>query len=531
MRLEIQNMQTGEVKDVTNQVDNDTAPVLTLEQERDAFERVVSDISFRLNNFGGKFNGFFSNVNASNRWVVSVRENGKRLFYGDLDNPQIHLTIGWMNCTGLALMKRIWKRMQNQALPRNTAYANTMWEYHTLQEVIRDILYYGFPEIEGIDIPTEYASRLIHYNSSPTTAQADRAGVFLNLNPMTTIADFFNACAMYYNAEFSIDPETNYFMMRRRNAILTDTEKNLSELIIDTDDIELDLFDQYGIDYVHYYSQILEFPAPIFSELVLADTGIAQNPYVMTGGTYQYVLTYEKDGVESDPSDFVSVEVPAVNYTTRQQYWVKLTLPVFPFPNVRRRLYRSHLNDSETRYVMVAEINPDGSGNSLETTLTDNLPMNLVKMNPSSYTFLQTGRKIVASMWIRYNELTGSWDAPIYDTNGHTFPPTGTIFEVLPKLAFVDPDNPGSDKAFALYDIWNFFGQEGGVNEGYMDWVDMFKVKRRIKTMVKGTDHRLGDSFLITRPIHNMSLAGKYIVKKCTTDLIKKESKIELLSV
>jgi hypothetical protein len=154
---------------------------------------------------------------------------------------------------------------------------------------------------------------------------------------------------------------------------------------------------------------------------------------------------------------------------------------------------------------------PDGGGDfwlirgfsnfSASTTLDIDAPMvvnltdpNPFPPNPPKWTPSQS---YAGSVWMRYNELTGSWDAPIINNGTSGFEPNGVIYELIPQLQFSDIGS-GNMRPFSFTEVAAFFGNEVA-NSGYFDalksqTINFFKTKRSVQVSAAMRSMKIGDA-------------------------------------
>lgn len=465
--------------DITDRIDFESDPVADLQRERTAFKRAYGDLSVRLNNIDGYFSRLLLSKHPSTWWEIELYCDGERKFLGRLTPPtEFDIKSDWITLTCFSIDKLFWERCASTTInlyPKTGSalirYAQTMTVQNMLQMVlVADKMPLTALGISGIDIDSMYASKLIYL------AVNDR-----RLKDKTTVEQLLQATAMYYNAEFFIDPSDGRCKMKQRLAVLNDKRTNIDDLLQDDGGITLKDTDDEGYDYIHFTRPLDRPAAPSLGAITPVSGAI--DPYQ----NVQYVATYllSFDGgiteVESEPSDPSSV---ATVQAAASSVVVNLPAVSSTVTVTGRVLYRIY----GAEYRKVTEIR-----NNSTATYTDTLSMG----------FLSVSDKLVTQtralhIWMRYDEPSGVWTAPVYSVDSGDAP-EGKIFDITPKLEFIDSD--GNNSTSDMTDVFAFFGSETDL-QVYIDrWQSLFVTHRLIATSLYTKNISLGDSLVSLKGI------------------------------
>jgi hypothetical protein len=521
-------MSHGDVYDVSHNLVADTEIELTQERERDAFERVVSDLQFELSNMKDYAATVFSNYRSPNYWDVNIYDAGRRLFWGLLSTPLTKKFVSKSFNVRAFSIDRAWINLsQITYLP---AWRDTGEYYTTVEEILnrvmigdgRPLTQIGVTEISVDDV---YKNRPIRDSRSSADPKIGNAGKFGNLDPTMTVKELLDAFAVYYNAEFLVDPESGKFLMKQRKRILTDTCHDLDSVILDSPQPEQDDTDQKKYDYIKL-SIGVEKPgaATSIDKSIPVDSGTDVKGKMSVVYQYTNVVQYGSVLIESEPSD------PFVMEYELMGLFRVIKLPIFQIPQppagtVRQNIYR--LRDDEWFELYTSVSVDSGLLLDIDPKFTFNFAM-LQEWTPID----QSGkvgndianRAPTGNVYMRYDEIAGNWDADIYEQGGTPEPKDGTIFEVNPKLRFVDGITR-SVKRYNLVEVFYFFGQEMSIDAFKAQWIELFLMRPITRCTAKGTHYKYGDSFVSSKKI-----PGKYVVKKAFNRFMKKETQLELLS-
>jgi hypothetical protein len=194
-------------------------------------------------------------------------------------------------------------------------------------------------------------------------------------------------------------------------------------------------------------------------------------------------------------------------------------MPETAFSAVQQRnLYRYNSFRPEAGWRLVGFV----SGNN-STTIEDRMGSERHAQQPQ----LGTIRTLV-NAWVRYNESTSTWDAPILDLHNATAP-QGNVLDIRPRLRFHEIANPTSFIEENPYYAFCFFGRELNVTDPIWrnQWVELFVSRRKLKVIVEGMDYKLGQGIELALE----SMPVRYSVRSFSSKITEEETELELLSV
>lgn len=218
----------------------------------------------------------------------------------------------------------------------------------------------------------------------PNNKNVGDIGRYRELDSSTTVKELLQAFAIYYNAEFFINPENGKLTMRKRNTPVkaTQTPIDIDELVQDDETLEIELADDQRIDYIKTVLQTPKPDAPIPLQNILDSHGLF--------GIFSWRLTFvaqyasyvlESDaGAETTPirlGHAAGGEIVSVGFEL-------LRIPVSNRERLAsRRLYRQQWTGEfdpggaylgpgqpKTGYYLVAEI-PGNNTQGTKHTITD----------------------------------------------------------------------------------------------------------------------------------------------------------------
>jgi hypothetical protein len=501
--------------DLTRYMDVDEDPTPSSEHERDAFERAYGDVTLHLSNMDGYVEAILTGLPAQTTWDVIIRDNGRITFRGTVERPVSYSAANkWVTLKAFSKNKEFWERAKTTTIKTfNRTFIKVSDPYSIFSTVGRVVqLNCDQFNSDGIFsnylIDDLYKNRPIRFAYESTDSTVRNTGRYEDLNPATTVETLLKAFALYYNAQFFIDPETNGLRMIRRNSIVNDTRHPLDDVIKSEDDIIYDDTDQKKYDYI---KTVLDIPFPSAPSIVSTqeeEAGAISNTIVR----YRVTNVIEYNGIyfESEPSDASATIIILDISDTGKTYSVNLNVPVGGFGVMYRNIYRW--------------IGPDD--NRLVGTIRDNITTQFVDSMPISEALTKqklSFQKFAGYSWFRFDENINQWLPPIrwYDD---TKSPSGKILDIIPKLSFVDQSgNAGEGN---IFDIFSFFGREIDLVTFSKQWLDLFITKGKIKASVTETAYCVGDTFVSDRGFFG---AGKFVVKKVTPHLFKKFSEVELI--
>ncbi|MFI5250794.1 MAG: hypothetical protein ACHQQQ_00055 [Bacteroidota bacterium] len=350
-------------RDITPLLDEDSKIILMQELERDAFERTVEDLTLRASNMDGYFTEIFRYGTASTRYEVTVSEEMRTLFRGEIDNESIRFDAKelWVELNVFSMNHRFWDRAKRTRV--NLCFTPDEKSIITMgvKELILRELSSGRVDAENqplfqgdmfsdFTIADQYAYRQIRFYADTDDSLIGNNGKFANLDPSTTIFDLLTAMSVYYNAEFFINPETEEFTMNRRLSP-TGHQGNLDGCVLDDSKIDVLYLDRSKYDYIYTMIAIAEPPSPLFDRFDYSSAGADFILHVNPTGKekcFKYFLTCLINDTETMPSVPLMVNVPAtkittddVGFTNVSAWDVRLTIPAGYPGTTKRYLYRT----------------------------------------------------------------------------------------------------------------------------------------------------------------------------------------------
>lgn len=543
------DLDTREHIDLTNppKLDNNTDIVLSQGRERDDFKRTVEDVKLRISDQVNELTSKFRAYPITSVWDIRVTDSARTLFQGRIERPiSYNVKEDFLDVQCWSKNKAFWekakitriKKLTNNEL-RNFATEDIQSLSQVIQrncnDFIEDDLFAGY------NINALYANRKIKMFTREVTGNIlGNVGIkiltglkdYFSLDPTLTVFDLLTAFSKYYNAEFFIDAETNQLTMQKRSIVQNETDYNLDELILNTEEIIYNDTDEKKYDYIHSYISV-EKPSSIFS---LPE----DNQFINT--TYPpeqldvYIYTNVYFGIlESSPSDaggFSYEYSPSVG-TTKWKFLCGLPKPS---PDVtHQRLYvKNRLFQDAWYLVYEFDMTKNYNEENIQTvyngilfldrisTVDDTRPAtnnNWLNTNPTQLIIKDPSGDI----WWSYDESTGLWDYIVDYEN--QYKPIGKILEILPDLKFVNSDGSMSNNSYS--DSFYFFNKETDLNVFAQQWQDLFITRGKVSCTVKGLPYRVGDTFVTSR--HPKIPAGKYVVKDAKNHLMREKTKLELI--
>lgn len=525
------SLDTREFIDLMNppRLDNASDIILSQDREREEFKRTVEDVKLRTSDQQNELTKKFRAYPITSNWEVNVIDDGRQLFRGRIQRPiTSDVKEDWLEIQAFSKNKDFWEKAKVTLIPRtHPGLYKSYYPFDPVQDTLSKVLPYIVGPLSnddlfsGIYIDTLYTSRLLRTYGSADPTTIGNEGQYVNLDPATTIFELLTATAIYYNAEFFIDPETDLLTMLKRNTVQNDLEHNLDELILNDEEIRYDDSDEKKYDYVEMIAKI-----PKAGQL----SNIIQRRRVNLIGTPSYQMTYTLSSgssfIESEPSDpaYTDQDIDLNNSPSDPYYsdtsfplrrW--FTLPLGPTGTIKRNVY-----------ALVWGVPGSHPKPMLLFSIDDNTTTEYVYdgYNPISEITLDVAILAPLIFYYRYDETTGAWVTPVVKKLEDD-PPPGKIFKIFPDLKFVD--ETGSVKDDNALDIFSFFGRELNFDTFAEQWLDVFITKGRAYCAVKDLAYRLGDSFITSR--HPKIPAGKYVVKKAMGRLMKERTQVELIKV
>lgn len=363
----------------------------------------------------------------------------------------------------------------------------------------------------------------------------DFTGRYADLDPTMTVEELLKAVEIYYNAEFILDYNTKFLMMKKRGLPISSTAKDISSIICEDEPAEFYPFGEPRYDYIYTTYAFVEIPpleylGMTFPTNIESNLTPFPNPDLYTSREIKYYLTATINDIESNPSEVLNIMIPPsiaikdvsggiIGY---RGYKVQLRIPQCISGTSKRTIYRNELyGNANGKICKMLGID----GNEV-VEIEDGYRCDTAIPLPSN-------SKIIVNAWAGFDEKTGQWLPPIYDTqNGKNRPIGKRIFEILPSLRFVDPNTRTQLHSTTSYDIYCFFGKDNSFENIREEWIDLMITKSKLILKVIGTDFVDGDE--IIRPkIKNLGIipvnAGTFVVKRAEPDLFRNETRMEIV--
>jgi hypothetical protein len=530
MKVNVLKQKNGEgavvTTDVTPEILSSGQVIITQELERGAFQRVVDDFHIEGSDLTSVFNTIFAGIEPTDKIYLQVTHGGRGLFYGQVNSPSVERdnqnSSMMFDC--FSATRTFWDAVQ-QLKVRRTDTPSYPTGYVWLEGLFnRELLSRHQLKskniIKEIDI-REYTTRYIRDWILTGSAAVD-AGMFRNIDPELTWADLLKAMAVYYNAEFWIDPDTNYLRMSPRNSILSATIRSLDGHVINPG-FKTVYLDSEQIDYLYTFTKTLGKPDPIFG-LTHNEGGIGMW-HSGESCSLKYTWVFEQDGVEieSTPSDPIGFAIEDVQDDNDNWIWhgqINFWLPAAPTGVKRRKLYLSwqavhgEIPGSSGGLYRLCEMYVDGNAQAMGILYIE---------SPPSGTPAPTTVPPV-SAWQRFT-AAGGWDAPIPDYGNGVGAPGGKILDVRPQIKFTPLDDMTTVYAYNPVATFNFFNNDMTIDIMRTQYLDLFLPLMRAVFKVDLMDLRVGDGVSL------MSIPGarrseNLLIKRAVVDAIAEETEL-----
>ncbi len=518
---------TMQAVDVTQYLADEDSITLTEELERRAFERKHGDIHLKLSNLRGYFTTLFADTLGTTRWEVVVIVDGTARWRGEVSNKSITFLLDsqWVELDAFSKTKMFWEHAKTIRRIFKFSDQPLWFSYETNGYIFLGSFFLAMNTLHDISknrsifyafySPT-YTERKIR-GVQPMPAPIGNEGRLVEIDPNMTFAELLEAFQKYYNAEFYIEPDGRWLVMRRRNEANTVTAKNIDILLLEDIEPKVTWLDDQKVDYIYAFSKVLRMPIPEF----VITRQLGQNEYgLQAGSTQSYLMTGIVNGVENLISETLVIVLPQSGQGFALE--ADIRMPASQHSGIQRRyLYR---NDS-TRALGMRRVK------ALEGNTTQIVSDRMVRNEFANAPALGTIPNNV-NAWIGYDEAANLWLAPILDLDNGKSKPAGIIHDVVPKVRFTFIGNPEliPEKP---YDVFCFFGQESEVTSDAWKnmWIDWFRTKRKVTCKVKDMDYVLSNPIQCGRFPNDLTPGTSYSIKKFSSKLMKEETELELLSV
>lgn len=434
------------VYDITGRLDYETDIQLNQELERQAFQRTVEDVRLRCGNLNGFFTTLFDGMPPTARWEVVIRD-ARILFRGEIDNETITFDVNkeWVEFDIFSVTKVFWDAAKTTRIRKavsefgvDVSLGTTIELFITVEQLIkREVTLEKFGGIiAGYSISTLYAQRPVRFWVYTSSRIIGNNGRYRDLDPRTTIDELLKAMSIYYNAEFFVDPSTQFLVMQKRGAVLNDVKTNLNDVIEDDEKIDIQLFDEQKIDYL---GLSLNLGVPSSPSLASTETE-TDSKKGLDAGRYKWAITnrFQSGGlvIESLIGQESAYDLPVSRSGGR--YRVTLNVPLGPASCTSRGVYRTR-NSGYGGLFFVGILQDNVSTTFIDSIPNSELSQKAPEDGPSG------------TIWIRYDEESGTWDPAIIGDPAGLNQPQGKIFEVTPKLRFLSRPFGNAFEIGAIY--------------------------------------------------------------------------------
>lgn len=533
MNITIQRLsQSGsQVYDVTKYLITDRKTVLTVEREILAFQRTYADVSFTMSDLTGFWSTLFADASSTDVYGVEIWHNGTRRFWGHVDLESIEydkvdLSVAFdvFDATKMFFERARTTKLGNLTVERGE-YWNTTWvtletfvTYHVNVTRIGEDLIYG---LDLGDYATKYVRGCL-YAPGPDDPSypVPPYGRACDIHPDTTWDEFLRAVAIVWNAEWYIDPSSRNLTLRRRLAVVNDTQTDIDDLILDDLPLRVRYVDSERVDYIKTYTRTL-FPAPTLAAF-LTPTLPAMGIYGLDAGVHSYIVTAVHGATDQFMTARLDVTVPAGKWK------VSIWVPQMFSDTESRRVYRKDFHDPAGYFRLVGTLAGSNAG-----YFEDEMPWSILQGVNSYLPAWPVG---TATSWVRWTE--SGWETIIEKLRyGALFgdQPAGKILEVFPQMRFVQPEHPQVDVDDQRYATMLFFGGALSFNETFTQsiWRDWFRVRRGVTVAVKGLDFQLGDTVVSNKSYfpNDSTPDQRLLVRRVVADLVEEESELELVTL
>jgi hypothetical protein len=500
----------GEIPDdVTDRVFNEDFDI-TQERERAVFQRVHSDVSLKFSNMDGYFSKLFLSNPSNTHWELTIVTT-RPIFWGEIDNSSTVFTVDQeeLKITAFSKTKLFWDWARaTKILPGE--YAPALQVASNVQDIIEYNLI-GNEELpsglfEGVDVHSSLVEDLGVINA------------YYTLVKETTIEQLFTAFAIHFNAEWYIDPATHFIKFYPRLYVDNDIEKEISDIIVDGT-VDHQISDGNKKDYIKTTSMV---PVPSISleeTLVLgSDNSGGVDLLINHIFVFFRVTAVLPDGIETGGSNIIAL--PQMSPDT----WFRTVLRVDPYPEaIGYNVYILKFRIIDPNPNIWKRIWPTVPA-SYDTSYTP-------QTSDPTLPILWNCERVIggyAPLDINVDTLP-DWDGvlsypycySIDETTGEfikSVVASGEPLEILPQLSFNVP----------YVTVENFF-KEIDINERLTRWQNILINKSQLRSTIRDTDIRLGDSIKCSNL--PMGSARKFVVRKAMQKPISELSEIIAVSV
>lgn len=531
IRIELHEIGTTTILDLTPYLDAKNRTVLTDERERSAFERVVGDVHITISNLRGAVLPIFEPTDPTTRWEIEVKLDGVTKWLGEIDNESIEVDYRdkWVTFDVFAKTKMFWDRVKTIDMkylkgdywgPLMKALWISLGDFLALMEANKDISD-SVTIFRGFDLG-DFAGKLLRGGLS-AAAPIGNEGMVIYLDPTHTVDEILKGILLHYNAQIYIDPVTRKLTMRKREHTPA-TFLNIDQLMSQRHDIKVKWLDSERYDYVKTYRQI-KFPAPIVYRLtpmkLRLPTGEPLNAGQILPGTYTWrAVGYTWDSQAIMVSEDVTYTLPGpTNDVSGWQVTFWLTHKI---PSVVTQIKFFRKDNVSGKFLFVCDVGPVGS----DVTFTD------IKGDWNLYAQGDAGvMPYVSSAFEVYESYTeeDGWDEPLVDYG--TLKIEGKVFDARPTFRWWT----GTAYEFQedVYQTFSFFGRDLDSVRFRESYKDMLLIKRGAAFTLKGPMAvAVGDGVESLILPNDLTPERHYIVKKISSDLTsERTTTVEAFSI
>lgn len=542
---------TDSEHDVTRRLDEESSMTVTIERERGEFNRYHSDVRATLSDMNGSITEIFKDVRGSDNIGFIFDGDTRRLFKGyvKMEGENTGVVINTdkkkVTFTAIETFRGAWELMKKKPIDLQinqdlSIGANDI--YTDVEHIIKknftgafnSNLYSQF--FSDVEIRNGIGAGVIRYAGVSTDPNIGNEGRYSKLDPQTKVSDLIEAILLHHNAECFIDYTTNNFVIQRRLESNPDVMHDLD--VISRDDVDAIVL-PYGAkkwDYVHALTNI-EKPGGLSGVIALYPRGL-NNSYMMNQTDHaiyvDYYVTYVIDGIESVPSDIVRFKIePSVNRTLGglfgQPYYTYMR--IIQNQNLPITEYKVYRTDQEIRFGAPYIAYRLRTFPATETG--EDIFFSDLTAHPGGEKLDTFGRPWICAAWFGYDEPNMTYRQPVLDILGGKNRPSGTIFDSIAKLIFVDA--AGETQSYSPFDVFALFGkQTDTVNTIAFireRWKKLLLTEAIVKISAKGTDYNIGDEGTASRrPLKFFgNKIKKMVLKQAVINPFKKESELEFI--
>ena len=531
MKVTLQKVRpsSGAILECLPFLDNSAQQTVTSELERTAFQRMYADLHFTLSNLSDTFTTYFRSLARTDLLEVCVYDDtNRRRFWGHVDSESVtfRLRDKWVDFDAFSTMKRFWELAKLTELYQpsvvglggwfdTTVTLSNLLNYQAVYTPIRD----GGTTFSAINLG-DYASVLVRgYRNSTDYGNQGR---FQDLKPGTTWFEYLNALALFFNAEFYIDPETYEFRMVQRGTVLSNTLTDLDVILMDDEEATVRLLDSKTCDYIYSFGSLPTSPPAIARYEPAGESFGGRNG--LAAGVHAWIITFVIGGSECLRTERVEFTLPSAG--APHKVW--LDIPLGPVGCTGRRLYRKDANDRTGTFRQVKYWNDNTTISTYDTT-----GIALLAVSPVMPYIVNTvwGE----NAWYSFDEKTNIWGDPVIDIPKGVNKPTGIILDITPQLLFTEPGNPLQVLEYDGGSVYKHFLANFNIDESATRtrWVDVFRTRRIIGAKVNGTAFDIGDSFVSAKNLfpNDFTTDNRMILRKAESELLSKTSRLSLMTI